>query len=364
MNAFNSLISSKMERSTPRQPLIQRLRLYAAVSLSCSLAFIAVAAIGNFPREAATTAILLLALGAFSFPRLARAWRAFTRPAVTAYAKGGRSAEAVLSVKQSLAERELSFALRSNELTVFYVPIVELSTGRLHSFETQVRWFHPERGSIATDVILDLATKFEMIGDLEISILLEAAEFASDWPDDITLAVDFSPKHLAARDTASLILNILDFVGLPPSQLELEVHEAQLGSGRDIAKNSMTELASAGVRFTLDHFESGFASVDLLRERQFSKIKLDRRFAYDIENNENMEMIAQTFAELGTALDLQIVADGIESSQQVEALSAAGITLGQGYYFGRPVSKEQARLLIAKQVGHEEISHLKSIHRD
>ena len=180
-------------------------------------------------------------------------------------------------------------------------------------------------------------------------ITTQAARVAAQWPDDITLAVNLSPLQIRAPGAALGILNAIREARLPATRLELEITETVLLDHTAVTEAFISELAEAGVRFALDDFGTGYSSLGYLNKYPFSKIKVDRSFVSGINVGKKSDAIIRAVSGMGGALGMEIVAEGLETIEQVEGVRAAGCTLGQGYYFSRPVPDYLASMLLAQE---------------
>ena len=252
-------------------------------------------------------------------------------------------------VRRREIEAELRAAIQKDELSLFFQPIVDLSTGRIRAFEALVRWFHPEKGELRPDEFIPVAEETGVIVTLGNWITAQAAKAAAQWPDDITIAVNLSPLQIRAPGAALGVLNALREANLPPERLELEVTESLFLDDNDSTNFFIEELASAGVRFALDDFGTGYSSLGYINKYPFRKIKVDRSFVSGPDVGRKTEAIIRAVAELGSQLDMEIVAEGLETIDQVKAVREAGCTLGQGYYFSRAVPDYLAAMLLAQE---------------
>ena len=252
-------------------------------------------------------------------------------------------------VRKKEIEAELRAALQRDELSIFFQPIVDLETGRIRTFEALVRWFHPEKGELRPDEFIPVAEETGVIITLGNWITAQAAKAAAQWPEDITIAVNLSPLQIKAPGAALGILSALREAKLSPARLELEITETVLLDHSQNTENFINELADAGVRFALDDFGTGYSSLGYLNKYPFSKIKVDRSFVSGINQGKKSDAIIRAVSGMGATLGMEIVAEGLETIEQVRAVSEAGCTLGQGYYFSRPVPDYLAAMLLAKE---------------
>ncbi len=243
-------------------------------------------------------------------------------------------------------EAELRAAILKDELSVYFQPVVDLETGRIRGFEALVRWFHPTRGELLPDEFIPLAEETGVILTLGNWITAQAAKAAARWPDDISLAVNLSPLQIKAPGAALGIINAIRQAGLDPSRLELEVTESLLLDDHDATEHFIHDLSAIGIKFALDDFGTGYSSLSYVQKYPFSKIKIDRSFVSGSNVGRKTDAIIRAVAELGSKLGMDIVAEGVETIDQVRAVREAGCTLGQGYYFSRAVPDYAAAILL------------------
>jgi diguanylate cyclase (GGDEF)-like protein len=246
-------------------------------------------------------------------------------------------------------EAELRAALQRDELSIFFQPIVDLETGRIKTFEALVRWFHPEKGELKPDEFIPVAEETGVIITLGNWITAQAARACAQWPEEVTIAVNLSPLQIKAPGSALGILSALKEAKLDPSRLELEVTESLFLDDNQHTSRFIEELAAAGVRFALDDFGTGYSSLGYINKFPFSKIKVDRSFVSGPNVGRKSDAIIRAVAEMGSRLEMEIVAEGLETIEQVRAVREAGCTLGQGYYFSRAVPDYLAATLLAQE---------------
>ena len=252
-------------------------------------------------------------------------------------------------VRKKEIEAELRAAIMRDELSIFFQPIVDLETGRIRSFEALVRWFHPEKGELRPDEFIPVAEQTGVIITLGNWITAQAAKACTGWPEDVTIAVNLSPVQIRAPGAALGILAALREAGLDPHRLELEVTESLFLDDDANTARFIEELAAAGVRFALDDFGTGYSSLGYINKFPFKTIKVDRSFVSGPNIGKKSDAIIRAVAEMGATLDMDIVAEGLETIEQVEVVRNAGCTLGQGYYFSRAVPDYLAAMLLAEE---------------
>lgn len=258
------------------------------------------------------------------------------------------------SMSRDLARRreiedELRSAIQKDELSIFFQPIVDLETGRIKTFEALVRWFHPEKGELKPDEFIPVAEETGVIVTLGNWITAQAARVAAKWPEDVTVAVNLSPLQIRAPGAALGIKNALREAGLDPKRLELEVTESLFIEDNHATAAFIDELSEIGVRFALDDFGTGYSSLGYINTFPFSKIKVDRSFVSGAQVGKKSDAIIRAVAEMGNTLGMDIVAEGLETIEQVQVVKDAGCNLGQGFYFSRAVPDYLAAMLLAQE---------------
>ena len=256
-------------------------------------------------------------------------------------------------------ETELRLALSRHELSVYFQPIVDLDTGRIRCFEALARWFHPTRGEIPPDQFIPVAEECGAIVTLGNWLTGEAARAAAAWPDDISVAVNLSPMQIKAPGAALGILSAIRDAGLSPDRLELEITENVFLEDSPSIAMFIEDLARAGVRFALDDFGTGYSSLSYINQWPFSKIKVDRSFVSGAQAGRKSDAIIRAVSQMGRTLGIEIVAEGLETTEQVKGVRFAGCTLGQGYHFSRAIPAYQASLLLAED-GLSQSNHTRS----
>ena len=252
-------------------------------------------------------------------------------------------------VRRREIEDELRAALQREELSIFFQPIVDLETGRIRTFEALVRWFHPEKGELRPDEFIPVAEETGVIVTLGNWITAQAARAAAQWPDDISIAVNLSPLQIRAPGAALGIKNALREAGLDPRRLELEVTESLFIEDNHATAAFIDELSEIGVKFALDDFGTGYSSLGYINTFPLTKIKVDRSFVSGPNVGRKSDAIIRAVAEMGSTLGMDIVAEGLETIEQVQAVREAGCNLGQGFYFSRAVPDYLAAMLLAQE---------------
>ena len=243
---------------------------------------------------------------------------------------------------------DLALAIAQDELKLFYQPLVDLGTRRVAGCEALARWAHPELGPIPPDVFIGLAEETGQISAITRWVLRTATAECVNWPKSVSVAVNVSARDLRGEDLAMHVSEALEASGLAPGRLEIEVTETALIEDREGAAAKLELLAANGIGIALDDFGTGYSSLSYLHGMAFSKLKIDRSFIAGITTSERSLKLMANVARLGRDLDLVLVAEGVETEDQLEAIAShTTIDQVQGFLFGRPMPADETRELIA-----------------
>ncbi len=243
--------------------------------------------------------------------------------------------EIALRARQRL-EMDLRDALSRQELTVFYQPQFELSSGCLIGVEALLRWRHPERGFVSPAEFIPVAEEIGLMETLGEWVLHEACRQAAQWPGAIKVAVNVSPLQFSRGDMVKTVASALARSGLPARQLELEITESLFIQENASIRSCMDEIKACGVDFALDDFGTGYSSLRYLRAFPIDKIKIDRSFVLGVPHDREAMAIVQAVVALAGNLGIRVNAEGLETTEQIEALQRLGCNEGQGFGLGRP----------------------------
>jgi diguanylate cyclase (GGDEF)-like protein len=245
-------------------------------------------------------------------------------------------------------ENDLRRAVERNEFCVYYQPIISVSTGRLSGFEALVRWEHPERGLVAPSEFIPVAEETGLIAPLGSWILEESCRQMQDWhglhPANraLTMNVNLSSKQLIQSGLVQEVKTILQRTGLPARSLKLEITESVVMENAELATNMLRQLSDLNVHLCIDDFGTGYSSLSYLHRFPVDTLKIDRSFVNRIEEKDENVEIVRTIATLARNLGMEVVAEGVESSEQLACLRALNCEYAQGYHFSRPLTAEAA----------------------
>ena len=234
-------------------------------------------------------------------------------------------------------ELDLRDALTAGQFHLNYQPLLDLHTGRVTTCEALLRWTHPVRGEVPPAVFIPVAEETGLIIALGEWALNRACTEAASWPHGVKVAVNLSPVQFRDRGLALQVVTALAKSGLPAQRLELEVTERLLLEDNDGTLATMQQLNNLGVGLSLDDFGTGYSSLNYLRKFPFHKIKIDQSFISDLGDERDARAIIGAVASLGAGLDKVVVAEGIETEEQMKLVTSQGCHEGQGFLFGRPM---------------------------
>lgn len=239
----------------------------------------------------------------------------------------------------------LQKAISDGGLSVHYQPQTYLENGRVCGYEALLRWYHPEIGNIPPTTFIPIAEENGLIIALGEWVLRQACKDAVAWPSMTKVAVNISAVQLMDPNLPQQIHQILLETGLPPKRLELELTETAVVKDKVRSLHSIRQIKSLGVNIALDDFGSGYSSLETLRTFPFDKIKLDRTFVEGVQRDNQSKAIIRAVLALGKSLNIPVLAEGIETSEQMIILRNEGCNEGQGFLLGRPAPLDQLNIL-------------------
>ena len=233
-------------------------------------------------------------------------------------------------------ERDLECALARDEFHLVYQKQVAADGGALLGFEALLRWTHPERGLVPPDLFIPVAEDRGTISAIGMWVLRTACREAAGWAEPLRVAVNVSAVQVHDPAFAAQVLAVLLETGLPAARLELEITETALIRNFDRAMATLQQLKTLGVGIAMDDFGTGYSSLANLRAFPFDRIKIDQSFVRNVDTNAQTAAIVRAVLGLGSGLGLPVVAEGVETPEELAFLKAAGCAEVQGYLFGRP----------------------------
>lgn len=233
-------------------------------------------------------------------------------------------------------EDDLMQALNKGEFRVYYQPIADTMNGEIYGYEALVRWFHPLRGSVPPTEFIPVAEKIGLINQLGEWVLRTACEAAASWSSPLKVSVNVSPVQLMNSSLTDTVVTILRTTGLDPYRLDLEITESDVFNENTRSLEILSQLRELGVQISIDDFGTGYSSLSRLSYFPFDKIKIDRSFVINIPDQKDDLDIVRLIISMGKSLHMRIVAEGVETEEQLESLRKLGCDLVQGYLIGKP----------------------------
>lgn len=237
-------------------------------------------------------------------------------------------------------ERDVSVAAVAGQLSLVFQPQADAHTGTIRGFEALLRWNHPIHGYIPPAKFIPAAEACGAIEDIGAFVLRKALALAAGWPSHLRVAVNVSPAQIVHADFAQLVEDALAESGVDASRLEIEVTESLFIYDASTALETLKRLKALGVSVAMDDFGTGYSSLSTLRSFPFDRIKIDRSFIGDMVSNKDAAAIVNSIMSLGRAIGRLVIAEGVETSAQLELLRLQGCNEVQGYLIGKPLPIE------------------------
>jgi diguanylate cyclase (GGDEF)-like protein/PAS domain S-box-containing protein len=254
-----------------------------------------------------------------------------------------------LSFRKMELENGLRKAIEQNQLLLYYQPQVEIATGKIVGIEALIRWQHPDHGLVSPTEFIPLAEETGLIVPLGKWILKTACEQNKAWQNEglvaVPIAVNISVRQFQDDYFVDEVKKILNEIGLHSQFLELEITESIM---QNIERSTMilNELKKLGVKIAIDDFGTGYSSLSYLKHLPIDNIKIDKSFVDDITNHSNHGSIVKTIIDMGHNLNYTVIAEGIETEEQVSFLKEHSCKIGQGYFYSKPLPAEEIQLLL------------------
>jgi diguanylate cyclase (GGDEF)-like protein len=249
-------------------------------------------------------------------------------------------------VMQLRLESDLRRALERGEIVAHYQPVVSGADGRIVGLEALARWHHPERGLVMPDQFISVAEESGLIASIDEQVLRQACAQARIWREagwpDLWVSVNVSGRQFHERNLPRLLRQALDEAGLPGSAVRIEVTESVAMSSLEVTAGTLRELGDLGVEAALDDFGMGYSSMGYLTRFPLRSVKIDRSFVRASPGDAESATIIGAIVAMAHSLDLKVVAEGVETVEQLASLQAQGVDAMQGYLFSRPLPADQA----------------------
>lgn len=250
-------------------------------------------------------------------------------------------------------ETDLRHALERNEFELYYMPIVNLKTGKINAFEALVRWNHPTRGLVSPAEFVPVTEDMGMITALGKWVLEEACSQVVQWQEEfpnmngLSISVNVSVKQFSDQNLVEGIKEVLEATRLDPHLLKLEITESVIMENVDMVTETLRRLRALNVKLLLDDFGTGYSSLSYLHRFPMNILKIDQSFVRNLLKGKENRQLVRTIAMMAQNFDMGTIAEGVEEEEQIGVLREFGCDSGQGYFFAKPLSVADARALIA-----------------
>ena len=253
-----------------------------------------------------------------------------------------------------LLETKLHQALKNDSLVLHYQPKINLKTGRIMGMEALLRWYDPELGHIPPDRFIPFAEECGLINKIGVWALRKASSQAHFWNKtyglNLQVAVNISPIHISTDGFVEMVRSVLEETKINPTNLEIEITEMSMLDYTDRLIKTIVELKSLGITISIDDFGTGYASLNYLKKFPVDVLKIDRTFIQDITSGKSGVAMISAMISLAHALDLKVVAEGVEQELELNVLRILNCEFVQGYYFSKPLSVEAFKKEILEEL--------------
>ncbi|WP_430458547.1 putative bifunctional diguanylate cyclase/phosphodiesterase [Rheinheimera sp.] len=260
-------------------------------------------------------------------------------------------------------EAQLRKAIKAGHLRVFYQPQIDILSGRIMGAEALVRWFDPEQGMISPMRFIPIAEACGLINEIGEFVLTETCRQGQQWLEaglpKLTLAVNVSPAQFKRFDMRKQVTQVLNDTGFPPRCLELELTESALMENQETVVQVLDDLRGLGIRLAIDDFGTGYSSLAYLKRFPLDVLKIDKKFIDDIPHSKDDMAIATAIIGIAHSLGFKVLAEGVETAQQLEFLKQQRCDQYQGYFCSPPIPADKFQALLEQQQGKQNI-HLVS----
>jgi len=251
-------------------------------------------------------------------------------------------------------EAQLRRAVKAGHLRVFYQPQVEICSGRIIGAEALVRWFDPEQGMISPARFIPVAESYGLINDIGEFVLTETCRQGQQWLQAglprLTLAVNVSPAQFRRFDMRKQVIEVLNSTGYPAHALELELTESALMENQEAVVQTLNDLRGLGIRLAIDDFGTGYSSLAYLKRFPLDVLKIDKKFIDDIPNSKDDKAIATAIIGIAHTLGFKVLAEGVETQQQLDFLRQQQCDHYQGYFCSPPLPADKFQQLLELQL--------------
>jgi diguanylate cyclase len=259
----------------------------------------------------------------------------------------------IYSVDRMTLETDLRMALVRNEFELFYQPQVELSTGKIVGNEALIRWQHPERGLLSPIHFIEITEETGLIIPIGKWVLQEACRQHMTWIENgvepMSISVNISAMQFYQTGFCEMVRSIITDSGIQPIYLELELTESLFMHNVEVVLKTLHELHELGVKLAIDDFGTGYSNLSYLKRFPVDRLKIDQSFIRNLENEPVNVEIVRAIAVLGKSMSLELVAEGVETDNELALVKSCGCEFIQGYWFSRPLPAAQIELWVKER---------------
>ncbi len=260
----------------------------------------------------------------------------------------------ILAYKAFLLEKDLRHALTSNQFELYYQPRIDLKSKKIISAEALIRWKHPDLGLVSPGEFISLAEESGFIIEIGKWVILHVCEQIKKWQQElkpvVPISINLSSKSLQKYNWKTSLSHILNQTNVDPTLLEFEITENTILHKEEVIEKAIGYIKDLGVKLSLDDFGTGYASITNLKHYQFDFIKIDRSFIQNITENSQDGLIVKSMIRLSHDLKMKVVAEGVETLEQLKLLQSYGCDEVQGYLFSKPVELEKFEKLLTSMI--------------
>lgn len=267
-----------------------------------------------------------------------------------------------LAKERLIIEQELHYAFQTGQFVMYYQPQIDLVSGRLIGVEALIRWLHPEKGMIPPDRFIPLTEEMGLIVPIGEWIIKTACQQVKTWEsigvDSVNVAINLSPRQFNQEDLVKTITREIERHQIASNKIQVEITESMMISNTDQVIQILNDLKSAGISIAVDDFGTGFSSLEKLKRFPIDKLKIDKSFINSVLNNADDASIVQAVIALGHSMDMQIIAEGVETLEQYQFLQERQCDYGQGYFFSKPLPDYQMHAIFHQYNGVKKLGGL------
>jgi len=267
------------------------------------------------------------------------------------------NAQKEIALKELRMAQEITEAIEKNEFGPYIQPIVSLPDQKLMGFEALIRWHHPKKGMIPPLEFIPVAERTDVVWHLDMLILRQACQLVQELQKaagpigrKLYVSVNLSGVHFDSEDFSAQIAAIVKESGVDPAQIVLEITESALMGDPMVAESVLKNLKKVGLTIALDDFGTGYSSLGYLHRFSIDVLKIDRSFVQDLHNNSKSLDVVRAIVSLAKTFNLRIIAEGIESENEIYSLAGLGCDNGQGYFFSKPLPIDKALAFVKDSI--------------